>query len=129
MIGILARESQDTFLGRVEKTIPDLGSDLSSVRGGSRQNASESYILGTQPRVQKDIIKEVGRPPDVKSRTVQSSRRWGVGGLTNHDDTISTGRSEECRTEYVGERVCRVCVCVCVCVQVSPSSPRDTVTT
>ena len=32
----------------------------------------ESYILATQPCVQKDIIKEVGRPRDVNSQIVDS---------------------------------------------------------
>ena len=47
---------------------------MSALNSGSRQGAVESYILGTQPRVQKDIIKVVGRPRDVKTQAQVSKK-------------------------------------------------------
>jgi hypothetical protein len=58
--------------GRVESTVGDFGPTqifLWDRGGGSRQGVDENYILGTQPRVQRDIIKDVGRPHDVNPQS------------------------------------------------------------
>jgi hypothetical protein len=66
-IGILARETPATF----GWGSPDHTSVLTS---GSRRRAVKTYVLGPQPCVQKDIIKEAGRPRDVKTQAQVSKK-------------------------------------------------------
>ncbi len=65
--------------GRVERTVGDSGPTqifLWTRGSGSRQGVDENYILGTQPRVQRDIIKDVGKPHDVKPQSQVVWTRW-----------------------------------------------------
>ena len=69
VVGILPRETPATLHGCGEDREGGSEIDRKSVlNNGSRQRAVESSTLGSQPCVQGDIIKEMGRPPDVKTQ-------------------------------------------------------------
>ncbi len=82
--------------GRTERRGTLKSSDGRPLNNGSRHRDVESYNFGSQPRVEKDITREVGGPRDVKTQDQVSKTSVGrVESVTRCIERGGEGSVEE----------------------------------